>query len=84
MWFAIRLGVALERAEGGAQCVVAFVSGPVEPVVGGELLRRIPDTFDRVQLWRIRWQPEQLDATSVSSEPALPIFVKVVAGPVCR
>jgi len=75
-------GPTAELAEGLAQGSVSLASGPVEAIVRGELARRLPDRLDRIELRRVRWQPEQRDPAAVVGEPLFSVLVEVVAGSV--
>ena len=50
--------------------------------MGGPFLGQLPDTFDRVELWRVWGQAKQLDSVPVLGEPQLSFFLEVVAGTV--
>jgi hypothetical protein len=72
----------LERPKCRAECIVAFVGGPVEPIVRRQLLGHLPNPFDRIQLRRVRWQAEQFDPMTVRHKPELAVRVEVVARPI--
>ena len=48
-----------------SQCIIVLVYS-VGPVVVAEVL---PQTFDGIQLWRIRWQPDDRDILWYTDAP---------------
>ena len=68
----------LELGERGAQRGVALLCRRVEAVVCRHLARRFPHAFNRIELGRVRRQPEQLDAPLVFSQPRLPLGREIV------
>ena len=72
-------GLCLKRVEGRTEGGIALVSRLVEAVVRRPLLGHLPDPFDRVELWRVRWQAKQFDAVAVVRKPELALRVEVVA-----
>ncbi len=75
-------GARAENLERGGEGRVALVRRSKERVVGRPLLRLLPDTLDRVELWGVRRQAEQLQPAAVGREPDFAIGVEVVAGAV--
>jgi hypothetical protein len=69
----------LERVERRTERGVALFSRLVEAVVRSPFLGHLPDTFDWVELWRVRRQAEQLDAVAMAREPKFALRIEVVA-----
>ena len=72
----------LERSEGFAQCGIALLDRLVEAIVGGSLLRYLPNALDRVELGASTVVAGTARFDGGRGEPELPFLLEVVAGAV--